>query len=77
MGAVHIRVSHDDNLVVAQFFHVEIFPDSRSQGGNKVANPFIGKDLIKTGFFHIDNFAAQREHGLEMPVPSLLGRSAG
>ena len=78
MRAVHIGIGHDDDAVVAQFFGVEFFlADAGAERGNQRGHFLAGEHFFKAGFFHIQNFALQRQNGLKFTVAALLGRAAG
>ena len=53
MGAVHVRIGHNNNLVVAQLGNIEIIVNSCSESGNHGLNLRIGVDLVQTGFLHV------------------------
>ena len=36
MGTVHIGIGHDDDLVIPEFFDVEIFSDTAAECGNHI-----------------------------------------
>ena len=78
MGAVHVGVGHDDDLVVAQLVQVEVIAaDAGAQGGDQRAD-FVGRQhAVETGALHVQDLAAQGQDGLEGPVAALLGRAAG
>ena len=78
MGTVHIGVRHDDDLVVAQFFQIEIrLFHSCTQGGDDESDFLAFEDLVKAGFFDIEDFPFKRKYGLKTAVPRLLGGTSG
>jgi hypothetical protein len=92
VGAVHVRVGHDDDAVVTQLVHVEVvrpalalgvvfvgvgFADAGAQGGDEGDDFVAGQQLFVAGFFHVQNLAAQGQDGLEFAVAALLGRAPG
>ena len=69
MRAVHVRIGHDDDTVVAQFVDVEVicprfarfgthFANAGTKRGNEGQNFIAGEQLFITRFFHIQNFSA-------------------
>ena len=77
MRAVHVRIGHDDDLVVAGLADVEFrLADARADGGNDLLDDVAGQHMVFPGFLHVQNFAPKRQYRLEAPVPALLGRTA-
>ena len=78
MRAVHIGIGHDDDAVVAKFFQIEFFfADGGAQRGNQGGHFLAGEHFFEAGFFHVENFALQRQDSLEFAVAALFGRAAG
>ena len=77
MGAVHIRIRHDDNLVVAQLGEVELLPDAGAQSRDHRLKLVVAIDLVRSGLFHIQHLAPQGEDRLKPGVPPLGGGAAG
>ena len=61
MGTVHVRICHNDNLVIAQFRNVEILMDSRTESCDHRFDLRIGVNFVKAGFLHIQNLTAKRK----------------
>src|SRR5471032_1787323 len=77
VGAVDVRIGHDDDAVVAQLFDVEfIRADRRAQRGDQRGDLFRRQHLFEARLFHVQHFTAQRQDGLELAVAALLGRAA-
>ena len=75
--AIHVRVGHDDDAVVAQFFHVVVFfANARAQRGNQRDHLLAGEHFVKAGFFHVQNFAFERQNRLVFAIAPLFGRTA-
>jgi hypothetical protein len=87
VGAVHVRVGHDDDAVVTQLVDVEVvgpalafgcvfvgagFADAGAQGGDEGEDFVAGQQLFVAGFFHVQNLAAQGQDGLEFAVTPCL-----
>src|SRR5471032_1184518 len=76
VGAVDVRIGHDDDTVVAQFFDVEFVRSDRgSQGGDQGGDLLRGQHFFETGFFHVQHFTAQWQNRLELAVASLFCRA--
>ncbi len=79
--AVHVRVGHQDDLVVAHLFGVEmpvaLRADARAQGGDQQPDILVVEHLVQAGLLHVQGLAKEREDGLVTAVASLLGRAAG
>ena len=74
---VHVRVGHDDDAVIAQLVGVVlILADAGAQHGDQGGDFLRGDELFKTGFFHVQNLALERQDRLELAISSLLGRAS-
>ena len=80
MRSIHIRIGHNDNFVIADFFCIHaifgIIAYPGSDRRNQRAYFSRGEHFIQPGPFHIQDFAAQGQNGLIGPVPPLFGRTA-
>jgi len=76
VGAVDVRVGHDDNFAVAGFFEVKVAADSAAERRNHGPDFGVVQNRVQAGFFDIENFAAQRQDRLKTAVPSLFRRTA-
>ena len=77
MGAVHIGIGHNDNLIISQLLDVKIFMNSRSKSGNHCAYLGISIDSVKSGFFYVQNLSSQRKDCLVRFIPGLFCRTSG
>ena len=78
MGAVHVSIGHDDDLVVAHLFDVElVLADARAQSHDQRADLLGAEHAVKAGALDIEDFAAQRQDRLVLPRAAALGRAAG
>ncbi len=77
MGAVHVGVCHDDDLVVARFGDFEVLGHARADRRDDRTDFFVGQDLVDARLLHVENLAAQRQDRLEAAVAALLGGAAG
>ena len=77
MRAVDIGVGHDDDLVIAQFVGIEIVAaDPGAERGDQSADFLARQHLVEARPLDIEDFSAQRKHGLIFPVAALLGGAA-
>ena len=78
VGPVHVRVGHDDDLVIAELVEGGLLlPEARPQGGDHDPDLFVVVDLVLAGLPDVEDLAPQGQDGLEAPVAALLGRAAG
>ena len=78
MGAIDIRIGHDDDTVITQLVRIELFPpDTATESGDQGAHLLGGEHLVKTGLLNIENLALQRQDRLGTPIPALFGRATG
>ena len=77
MRPVDIRVGHDDDLVITQFVHIEVVaPDPGAERGDQGPDFLARQHLVEARPLDIEDFSAQRKHGLILPVAALLGGAA-
>src|ERR687893_3074686 len=76
MAPVHVGVGHDDDLVVAGIVDVEALPHTSAYGTDHSLYLGVGEDLVHVGLLDVEDFAAQGQYRLEVPVTALLGRAA-
>ena len=78
MGAVHVGVGHDDDLVVAQLVGIELLaPDAGAQRGDQGGDFLARQHLVEARALDVEDLAAQRQHRLVGAVARLLGAAAG
>ena len=77
MGAVDIGVGHDDDLLVSQARAVIVPPGAAAQGLGDVRDLLVAGQLVRRGAGHVQDLAAQRQHGLGLARPGRLGGAAG
>ena len=75
--SVDVGIAHDDDLVVAAFGDVLLFADADADGLDHALDFFVGQHLVFAGFVGVDDLAAQRQNGLEIPQPAAFGAAAG
>src|SRR5213082_1389548 len=74
---VHVRVGHQNNLVIAQLAGVKIvLADAGTQRGDDGANFFVAQHLVVARFLNVEDFSFERQDGLVLPVAPLLRRTA-
>ncbi|GJE72869.1 hypothetical protein CHKEEEPN_4430 [Methylorubrum podarium] len=83
MRAVHVRIGHDDDAVVAQLVRVEALAvgrgaaDAGAERGDQRADLGRGQHPVGAHALDVEDFSAQGQDGLEGAVAALLGRTAG
>ena len=82
MRAVHVGIGHDDDFVIAQFVEIKraftlAVANARADGRDHRADFVVLKNFVEPRFLDVDQFAANRQNRLELPVAALLGRAAG
>ena len=77
MRAIHVRIGHDDDLVIAGPRNVELFLDSRPDRRDDRADLFVRQHLVDTSLLNIDDLAPQRQNGLKLALAPLFRRAAG
>ena len=76
--SVHVGVGHQDDLAVAQLGGIEIvLADAGAERRDHGANFFVAQHLVVTGFLYVEDFALQRQDGLEAAIAALLGGATG
>src|SRR5918995_1655565 len=76
MASVHVGVGHDHDLVVAGLLDVEGLPHAGAYSGDHGLYLDVGEDLVHVGLLDVEYLAPQRQYGLEIPLPPLLGAAA-
>ena len=77
MRAVHVGVGHDDDLMVARLFEVEVVEaDAGSDGGDHGADFVVGEHFVEPRLLDIDHFSLHGKNGLVLALAPLLGGAA-
>ena len=80
MRAVHIRVRHNDNLIIAQLADIKIiavaFRKSAPEGVDHSLDFCVGQNLVNACLLHIQDFSPNRKNRLIHPVSGGLRRTA-
>ena len=77
MGAVHIGICHDDDLMVSEFADIKIIMDSRSKSCDHRLDLRIAVDFVKAGFLYIEDLSSKRKDCLSRTVSRCLSGTAG
>ena len=63
MRSIHIRIGHDNDLIVAQLCNIEViavaFGKTAAKGVDHGFNLSVGQNLVDTGLFHVQDLASQ------------------
>ena len=80
MGAVHIRIRHDNNLVIPKLRNIKVisisFGEAASKRINHRLNLRVRQNLVDTCLLHIENLSPDRQNSLVHPFSCRLGRAA-
>ena len=76
MGAVHVGIGHDDDLVVPQLVQVKFLPDAGAQRRDHRLELVVAVYLVGSGLLHVQHLAPQGEDGLKPRVTALGGGAA-
>ena len=75
---VHVRVGHDDDLVVAESADVLVLlADAGAERGNDHLEFLVLDHFVEACLLDIENLSPERQDCLVPPVPSLFGGAAG
>ena len=77
MGAVHVGIRHNNNLMITQLTNIKIFMNPGSESRNHGFDLRICIDLIQPCLFHIQNLSAKRKDCLGCAVAGRFGGTAG
>jgi hypothetical protein len=76
--AVHVRVGHDDDAVVAELLDVEVLgADAAAERGDHRLDLVAAQHLVEAGLLDVEDLALDRQDRLEATIPALLCRPAG
>ena len=81
MGTVHVRISHDDDLIITQFADVKVISVSFGKSTAKCIDHCLDlcvcQYFIDTCFFHIQDLTTDWQDCLEHTVSGRLCRTSG
>ena len=72
VAAVHVRVGHEDDLVIAQLADVELVVDAGPDRGDHGGDLLRREHLVEAGLLDVQDLPAQRQDRLRAPVAPLL-----
>ena len=76
--AVHVGVGHEDDFAVADLGGVEVvLADAAAERGDHGADFLVAEHLVVAGLLDVEDFALERQDGLEAAIAALLGGAAG
>ena len=73
MGSVHIRISHNDDLMITELSNIKIFMDSCAESRDHGFDLGIGIDFIQSCLFNIQDLSSKRKDRLSGPASGGLG----
>src|SRR4051794_30198801 len=75
--AVHVRVGHDDDAVIAQLLDVEVVDaDAAAERRDHRLDLVAAEHLVEARLLDVQNLALERQDRLKAPIAPLLRRSA-
>ena len=77
MRPVHVRVGHDDDLVVAQIVEVELRAHANAERLAEVVDLGIGRQLARGRAQYVEDLALKRQQRLFLAVARALAGAAG
>jgi hypothetical protein len=78
MGAVHVRIGHDDDAVVAQLVRVVFLAaDAAAERRDQCTDFGRCEHLVEPGLLDVQDLALERQNGLRTPVAGLFCRASG
>jgi len=75
--AVHVGVSEQDDLVVADLRHVELGLDAGADRRDQRLDLGVLQDFVRPGLLDVEDLPANRQDRLDARVARVLGRSPG
>src|ERR671911_1783171 len=77
VGAVHVGIRHQNDLVVPHILEVEVVLHPGSYRRDHFPDLLVAEDAVDAGALDVEDLAPQRENRLKGAAPSLLGAAAG
>ena len=78
VGAVDVRVRHDDDAVVAELIERElVLADARAHRRDERGDLLRGEHLVEARLLDVQDLALEGQDRLELAVAALLGRPTG
>ena len=80
MSAVHIRIGHDNDLVIAKLADIEIISvalgKAATEGVDHGFDLCVGQNLVNACLFHVQNLTTDGKNSLEITVSCCLGAAS-
>ena len=73
---IHVRIGHQDDLVIAELLQIELVRDAGSQRRDHGADLLVGQHLVVAGLFDVQDLALQWQDRLIATITALLGGAA-
>ena len=77
MRTVDVGIRHNNDFAVTEFGDIKFTADTRAERKNDRNNLRRRINAVEPALFDVEDFAAQRENGLKLAVPPVLGCPAG
>src|SRR5579871_912924 len=77
VGAVHVRVRHEDDPVVAPLVKVEVLVDAGAERGDHRADLLVPQHLVHARLLDVQDLALNGQDRLEVAIAAGLGAAAG
>ena len=81
MGTIHVCICHNNNLVIAKLGNVKVIAIAlgkpAAKGINHGLDLRVGKNLVNTGLFHVQDLSPNGKDRLKLPVSGGFGAAAG
>ena len=81
MSAVHVRIRHDNDFIIAKFADIKIIAvalgETTPKGIDHRFNFSVCQDFIDARLFHIENLSPDGKDCLKMPVASFFSGPSG
>ena len=77
VGAVHVGIGHDDDLVVADLRDVPLLREAAADRGDKRADLVVREHAVDARLLHVQHLAAERQDRLRGAVAARRRRAAG
>src|SRR3989338_109684 len=77
MGAVDVGIGGDNHPMVAQACDIKRFANAGAERNNERLNFIVGEHFVQPGPLNVEDFTAQRQYSLKLPIAAGLGAAAG
>jgi len=76
MRPIHIRIGHDDDLLITQVIITVVLTRPHTKRLNEIADLLVLGHLVRRRTCHVQDFSAQGKDCLRLPVSRLFGGPA-